>query len=247
MKTSQNQIAVNVNDFPLHGVKTTVSFVGIFILVMCLNRCAVYDQKPAEGANITPPAWAPYYDNVNRVHYYYFPDIECYYDVWNREFVYLEDGSWMFGATLPPSYSWFDLNTAYIVLLDYDVFEPWMHFHYYVSHYPRFYYRSFYGDNDRGIKRPMRGFNENDRTSIIDNPRSLTNTGNKTRIINNETRNIEINRNENRREPKLNKEYRERRVEPTRPPQQMEYHGKNIGRPVNVQHNMMRPQRNVKR
>jgi hypothetical protein len=242
MKTSQNHIDGNVNKISFHGIKITMTFVGIFILSMCMNRCAVYDQKPGEGANNAPPAWAPYYNNVNRARYYYFPDIECYYDVWNREFVYLEDGSWMFGATLPPSYSWFDLNTAFIVFLDYDVFEPWMHFHYYVSHYPRYYYRTFYSDKDRDINRPMRGFDENGRTSIYNNPRSVTNAENETKIINNETRNIEINRNENRRELNLNREYPERRVEPTRPPQRMEYHGKNIGRPVGVQRNMMRSQ-----
>jgi hypothetical protein len=88
----------------------------------------------------------------------------------------------------------------------------------------------------------MRGFNENGKTSIYNNPRSVANPENKTTIINHDTRNIEINRNENRRDLNLNREYPERRVEPTRPPQRMEYHGKDIGRPVSVQRNMMRPQ-----
>jgi hypothetical protein len=214
---------------------------------MFMNGCAVYVQRPGEGVNIAPPAWAPYYENINSVRYYYFPDIECYYDVWNREFVYLEDGNWMFGATLPPIYSWLDLNTAFIVLLDNNVFEPWMHFHYYVSHYPRYYYRSIYRDNDRDINRTIRGFNENGRISLYNNPRSVTNAENRRTIINNDTRNIEINRNENRRELNLNREYPERRVEPTRPPQRMEYHGKDIGRPVGVQRNMMRSQGTGKR
>lgn len=247
MKTSQNQIAGNINMISIHGVRITMTFAMIFMLLMSMNSCAVYDQKPGEGVNIAPPAWAPYYDNVNMVRYYYFPDIECYYDVWNREFVYLEDGSWMFGAALPPSYSWFDLSSAFIVLLDYDVFEPWMHFHYYVSHYPRYYYRTYYRDNDRDINRPMRGFNENGRTSLYSNIRSVPNVENKTIIINNNTRNFENNRNENRRELNLNREYPERRVEPTRPPQRMEYHGKDIGHPVSVQRNMMRPQSSGKR
>jgi len=247
MKTSENQIAGNVNEISHHGIKITMIFVLTFILFMSMNRCAVYNQRPGEGANITPPAWAPYYDNVNSVRYYYFPDIECYYDVWNREFVYLEDGSWMFGSALPPSYSWFDLNNAFVVLLDYDVFEPWMHFHYYVSHYPRYYYRSFYRDNDRDIDHPIRGFNENGRISIYNNPRTGTITENRTKNIDRDTRNTEINRNENRRELNINREYPERRVEPTRPPQRMEYHGKDIGRPVGVQRNMMRPQSTGKR
>ena len=247
MKISKNQIAGNVNEISHHGIRITMTFVLTFILIMFMNGCAVYVQRPGEGVNIAPPAWAPYYENINSVRYYYFPDIECYYDVWNREFVYLEDGNWMFGATLPPIYSWLDLNTAFIVLLDNNVFEPWMHFHYYVSHYPRYYYRSIYRDNDKDINRTIRGFNENGRISLYNNPRSVTNAENRRTIINNDTRNIEINRNENRRELNLNREYPERRVEPTRPPQRMEYHGKDIGRPVGVQRNMMRSQGTGKR
>lgn len=242
MKTSINQIKGNVPEIFHSGIKIIQVIAATFTFFLCISTITVFAQRPGEGVNVVPPPWAPYYENVDRVHYYYIPDIECYYDVWNHEFVYLEDGSWMFGATLPSIYSWLDLNTAFIVLLDYNVFEPWMHFHYYVSHYPRYYYRTFYRDNDRDINRPMRGFNENGKISIYNNPRSVSKTENKPTIINNDTRNVEINRNENRREVNLNREYPERRVESTRPPQRMEYHGNDIGRPVNVQRNMMRPQ-----
>jgi len=241
MKTLKNQIVGNDPEIFHHGIKITMTFIWTFVLFMCMNSCAVYVQKPGEGANIAPPAWAPYYANVDRVHYYYFPDIECYYDVWNREFVYLEDGSWMFGATLPLSYSWFDLNTAFIVLLDYNVFEPWRHFHYYVSHYPRYYYRTIYKDRYDDISRPMRGFNENERVAIYKNNR-VTNVENRQNIIKNENENKnEINRrNEAEQETRINHEFPERRVASTRPAQRMEYHGRDIGRPVKVQHNMMR-------
>jgi hypothetical protein len=242
MKTFENQIKGNVPEIIRHRIKIIPAIAVASIFFLCISNITVSAQIPQEGVNVVPPPWAPYYENVNMVRYYYIPDIECYYDVWNHEFVYLEDGSWMFGATLPSVYSWLDLNTAFIVLLDYNVFEPWMHFHYYVSHYPRYYYRTFFRDNDNDINHPIRGFNENGKIVTYNNPRNVTRAENKTTIIDNNKRDVEINRNENKREPSLNREYPERRVEPTRPPQRMQYYGRNIGRPVGVQRNMMRPQ-----
>ncbi len=242
MKTFKNQITGYVSEIFPRGIKIIQIIAVASIFFLCLGSMTVFAQRPGEGVNVVPPPWAPYYENVNMIRYYYIPDIECYYDVWNHEFVYLEDGNWMFGATLPPIYSWLDLNTAFIVLLDYNVFEPWMHFHHYVSHYPRYYYRTFYRDVDIDINRPLRGFNENGRATMYNNTRRAPDVERKTTIINNENRTIVGNRNENRREPNLNREFPERRVEPTRPPQRMEYRGRDIGRPVGVQRNMMKPQ-----
>jgi len=137
------------------------SYGALLIILLSLSQCTVNMQNQPARPNVVTPPWAPAYDNVGMVRYYYFPDIECYYDVWNQDFIYFEDGNWMFGATLPPSYSWYDLNTAFIVLLDYNVFEPWHHFNYYVSHYPRYYYRSVYRGRYEDADHPLGGFNEN--------------------------------------------------------------------------------------
>jgi hypothetical protein len=87
----------------------------------------------------------------------------------------------------------------------------------------------------------MRGFNENSEVTVYKN-NQVTNVENRQNIIRNENENKnEINRrNEAEQETKINREFPERRVESTRPAQQMEYHGRDIGRPVKVQHNMTR-------
>jgi hypothetical protein len=239
MKTFKNQITGHDPEVCHHGIKIIQVIAVTFIFFLGMSTITVSAQGAREGVNVVPPPWAPYYENVNMVRYYYIPDIECYYDVWNHEFAYLEDGSWMFGATLPPVYSWLDLNTAFIVLLDNDVFEPWMHFHYYLSHYPRYYYRTVYRNNYNDIDRPVRGFNENEK-AVMYNKIRVPEVENRTTILNNEIRRVESNRIENRRESDINRVSPERRVEPTRPSQRMEYRGKNIGRPVKVQRNMMR-------
>jgi hypothetical protein len=254
MKTTEDHFTGRLRKLTLNRTNLIITNVLMFILLFTSGTLNLYPQEPAEHTVITPPAWAPPYNNVNEVRYYYFPDIECYYDVWTHEFIYLEDGSWMFGSTLPPSYSWFDLNTAYIVFLNSNVYEPWRHFHYYVSHYPRYYYRSFYNDWD-DIYRPIRGFNENERVAIYnnrnikeENNRNIKEENNRNiieennrKIVKNNNSNENIIKNEAREEVKTNREFPERRVAATRPPQKMHYYGKNIGHPVSVQRKMMKP------
>jgi hypothetical protein len=43
------------------------------------------------------------------------------------------------------------------------MYQPWMHHQYYVSHFPRYYYRDYY---DRSNFPYVRGFNENSRSAI---------------------------------------------------------------------------------
>lgn len=189
-------------------------------------------QNIGVRVSIAPPQWAPEYENAGLVQYYYLPDIECYYDVWHHEFAYLEDGNWMFGATLPAMYSWYDLNNAFIVVLDQNVHEPWMHFHYYVAHYPRYYYRTIYRDSYADNAHPMRGFNENARSVVYK--------------VNHAPNQVD-RRSEMRQEATIRHEYPERKVESTRPSQPMKYYGKEIGQPVKVKKNMKRPKETVER
>lgn len=107
------------------------------------------------------PVWAPDYYYGTR--YYYFPDIEVYYDLATRNFVYLLNGQWLFVQTLPPIYSTFNLRNAFIVIVNRNVYNPWMHHHYYNSHYPRYYYIDYYDFSNIPY---VRGYNENGRRAV---------------------------------------------------------------------------------
>ncbi|MDO5522479.1 MAG: hypothetical protein Q4G48_00355 [Bacteroidia bacterium] len=107
------------------------------------------------------PVWAPDYYYGTR--YYYFPDIETYYDLATRNFVYLLNGQWLFVPTLPPVYSAFNLRNAFVVIVNRDVYNPWMHHHYYNSHYPRYYYIDYYDFSNIPY---VRGYNENGRRAV---------------------------------------------------------------------------------
>ena len=70
------------------------------------------------------PLWGPVgYDHVD---YYYLPDIETYYYVPTRQFVYLNHGNWVFTNSLPARYSNYDLYNGYKVVVNGN--RPYLHY-----------------------------------------------------------------------------------------------------------------------
>jgi hypothetical protein len=62
------------------------------------------------------PVWGPVgYDHVD---YYYLPDIETYYYVPTRQFVYFNNGRWIYSSSLPYRYRNYDLNRGYKVVVN---------------------------------------------------------------------------------------------------------------------------------
>jgi hypothetical protein len=141
-------------------------FLACVIGAVMFSGC--WSTQPSTGALETRPVavappWAPSYEDGRDVRYYYLPDYELYYDVWEHEFIYLEEGNWLFARELPGTYATIDLGNAFVVVLNNRIFEPWMHHQYYVAHYPRYYYQSVYNVRDA---RQVRGFNENGERTI---------------------------------------------------------------------------------
>lgn len=84
------------------------------------------------GINIgTQPNWGPTgYDHVD---YYYLPDIDAYYNVPQRQFIYLQGNNWIFSAGLPPRYRNYDLYHCYKVVINEP--RPYMHHERYYAQY----------------------------------------------------------------------------------------------------------------
>lgn len=62
------------------------------------------------------PEWGP--SGYDYAEYYYMPEIETYYYVPRRQFVYMSNGQWIFSANLPVRYSSYDLYRGYKVVLN---------------------------------------------------------------------------------------------------------------------------------
>lgn len=62
------------------------------------------------------PQWGP--SGYDYVDYYYMPDIETYYYVPKRQFIYLSGGNWVFASSLPPAYRTYNLYSGYKVVIN---------------------------------------------------------------------------------------------------------------------------------
>jgi hypothetical protein len=143
-------------------IKRMTVVVVALLIVAIFSGCDLYTYSTsADQTRYDNPRWAPPYYSGAR--YYYLPDIESYYDLSAREFIFLNNGHWNYSPEFPTIYGSFDLNNCFSVVLDVNVYQPWMHHHYYVSHYPRYYYRDYYDHSNIPY---VRGFNENSRSAI---------------------------------------------------------------------------------
>jgi hypothetical protein len=62
------------------------------------------------------PTWGP--TGYDHVEYYYFPDIDVYYNVPRQRFYYCENHRWTNSTVLPPRVAGFDLYRAYKVVVN---------------------------------------------------------------------------------------------------------------------------------
>lgn len=131
-----------------------IAIAGLFLLVASTTQAQV-----SVNVNIgTPPVWGPVgYTNME---YYYLPDIEAYYDVRARQFIYLGGGTWIRSSRLPRQYRNYDLYSGYkVVLNDYHGRTPYV---YYNKHRTK-YYKGYHGAPQRPFRpRGDRGDNGRD-------------------------------------------------------------------------------------
>ena len=91
--------------------------IAIILMSGLIFKTATAQFRVGISINIaTQPAWGPVgYDHVE---YYYLPDIDAFYYVPNRQYIYLQRGRWIFSASLPPMYRNYDLYSGYKVVIN---------------------------------------------------------------------------------------------------------------------------------
>lgn len=125
--------------FSIHPLILTVMKKVILTLALILGVASFQNTVEAQNINISinighQPAWGPVgYDYVG---YYYFPDIDCYYDVNLARFYYYDRGRWIASRYLPYAYRHYDLYGLYKVVL--NVREPWKHHNIHRRDYARY-------------------------------------------------------------------------------------------------------------
>ncbi|TDO20775.1 hypothetical protein [Pedobacter duraquae] len=80
------------------------------------------------------PAWGPTgYDHVD---YYYLPDVDAYYYVPGQQYVYQDNGAWVWRSSLPSRYSGYDLYSGYKVVMNTP--RPYLSHQTHITQYSRY-------------------------------------------------------------------------------------------------------------
>jgi len=92
--------------------------VAVMLLSMTMfNGCSTYRQGTYDSqTSYENPQWGPSYSDGTR--YYYLLDIESYYDIYTREFIFLNHAQWIYSPYLPSIYQNFDLNNSFVVVVN---------------------------------------------------------------------------------------------------------------------------------
>ena len=69
--------------------------------------------------------------------YYYLPEIDTYYDIPQRRFIYFNGSNWISDTQLPYAYSNYDLNNGYKVAINEP--RPYLHADRYRQQYSQYY------------------------------------------------------------------------------------------------------------
>jgi hypothetical protein len=138
------------------------------ILIMAVIAFTATAEKAAAQLRVnvnvnigTQPEWGP--AGYDYAEYYYLPDIDVYYYVPQRQFVYFSSGRWVFVSLLPARYRSYNLYNSYKVVINEP--KPYLHHEVYRTRYAK--YKGWYGkqsynkNNNRYKSYNGRGNNNN--------------------------------------------------------------------------------------
>ncbi|KQR67455.1 hypothetical protein [Pedobacter sp. Leaf176] len=99
----------------------------LFMLLLALAFSIHFESKAQVDVNVnigSQPSWGP--SGYDYVDYYYLPDIESYYYVPKKQFIYMGNNGWLFTTALPPKYKGYNLYNGYKVVINSP--SPYMSF-----------------------------------------------------------------------------------------------------------------------
>jgi hypothetical protein len=118
------------------------------IAVSSINCMFPGTMNGSVGINISDqPVWGP--EGYDHADYYYIPDIDSYYSVSERQYIYRDGPAWRHSATLPSTYSGYDPYHSYKVVINEN--NPYQN---HESHQSK--YGTFKGKKDQPVIRDSR-------------------------------------------------------------------------------------------
>lgn len=98
-------------------------FAATFVILFSLQSNA---QKVAISINVN--SHPEVHNHYEEVEYYYYPEIEAYYDTHSSVYIYYESNNWVRSRYLPRYCRDYDVNRGYRVAIDYHGHRPYTHF-----------------------------------------------------------------------------------------------------------------------
>ena len=114
-------------------MKNLLLSLGLCLALTSITLSSTAQERTKSGVAIQP-LWGP--TGFNLVYYYYLPDIESYYSVPEKKFIYRENDNWIFSSTLPEKYKSYDLFSGYKVVLNRP--HPYMNYLAHKARYARY-------------------------------------------------------------------------------------------------------------
>jgi hypothetical protein len=121
----------------------------IFLLINGLAPTSL-DAQVRIGINFNignQPVWGPV--GYNYAAYYYLPDIDVYYNVAQRQYIYLQSGRWRFSSSLPYRARNFNIYNSHKVVINES--RPYLKHSFYKQKYA-----NYIGDHNQPIIRDSR-------------------------------------------------------------------------------------------
>jgi hypothetical protein len=119
----------------------------LLLTAMVMGAFLFFNETKAQvrigvNINIGRPSWGVPGNYAGD--YYYMPEIDTYYDIPHRQFVYFQGNDWVFASSLPYAYRNYDLNRGYKVVVNEP--RPYLHGNVYRTKYSN-YYNNYHRQN----------------------------------------------------------------------------------------------------
>jgi len=125
-------------------MKKTILVVALLISGFVFQTATAQLQVSLRANIGNQPIWGPV--GYDRADYYYMPDIDVFYQISTRQYIYQQRGRWVFARNLPFRYRDFDVYKGYKVVVNER--SPYRHADSY-----RAKYASYKGRHDQEVIR----------------------------------------------------------------------------------------------
>lgn len=163
----------------------------LVVLISIMLSIGLYNSVNAQSVNVNininkQPAWGP--EGHDYVGFYYFPDLNIYFDVNHSMFYYQNNKKWIGSQYLPDKYRKYDLYSLYKIVINDS--QPW---NYNKTHKKN--YSTYKGDK---TQTPIRYSSDSRYSTSKKNSNVWVNTNRNNRDTNSSRGNNNSNSNSNR-------------------------------------------------